>query len=56
MRTATGQAADERMEQIRDIQDLLGLAANPRMHSFIADLSHEDLLQARDAAGKITSA
>ena len=50
------QAADERMDLIRDIQDLLGLSANPRMLSFIADLSHEDLLQARDAAGKITSA
>ena len=50
------QAADERMDLIRDIQDLLGLSANPRMLSFIADLSHDDLLQARDAAGKITSA
>ncbi len=50
------QAADERMELIRDIQNLLGLSANPRMLSFIADLSHDDLLQARGATGKITSA
>jgi len=50
------QAADARMDLIRDIQDLLGLSANPRMLSFIADLSHDDLLQARDVSGKITSA
>jgi WD40 repeat protein len=50
------QAADERMKRIRGIQELLGLSANPRMLSFIADLSHDDLLQADVATGKITSA
>ncbi|MFD4457927.1 TIR domain-containing protein [Nocardia sp. NPDC058480] len=40
--------ADARMQLIRGIQDLLGLAQNPRMLSFIADLEERRL---RAAAG-----
>ncbi len=46
-----------RWELIRDVKNLEGLAANPRMLSFIVELDTEQLTQARDRGeGKITSA
>ena len=48
--------ADDRLCLIHDVKDLLGLSANPRMLSFIADLETEQLEQAKDPSGKITSA
>jgi len=48
--------ADARLDCIRDIRDLFGLAANPRMLGFIADLPAEQLRQARERAGEITAA
>jgi WD40 repeat protein/nucleoside phosphorylase len=49
-------AADERLGLLRKVRDLLGLSENPRMLSFIAELSAEELRAARDGAGEITSA
>ncbi len=48
--------ADARLRLIHDIRDLLGLSANPRMLSFIAELPEADLLAARSADGTISSA
>ncbi|WP_433937440.1 pentapeptide repeat-containing protein [Sorangium cellulosum] len=49
-------AAKARFELLRDVEDLLGLSANPRMLSFIAEIGAEELKAARSLAGKITSA
>ncbi|MCL4207379.1 MAG: pentapeptide repeat-containing protein, partial [Pirellulaceae bacterium] len=48
--------ADARFELIQEVQDLLGLSENPRMLSFIAELDEQELRNARDRMGKITSA
>ncbi|MCT9930561.1 TIR domain-containing protein [Planotetraspora sp. A-T 1434] len=48
-------AADDRMDLLRGIADLLGLAQNPRMLSFIADLP-EERLRAVARAGQAISA
>ncbi|MGH8904445.1 MAG: pentapeptide repeat-containing protein, partial [Egibacteraceae bacterium] len=48
--------ADTRLELIHDVRDLLGLSRNPRMLSFIADLEEQDLREARERHGAITSA
>lgn len=49
------QAADDRMDLLRGVGDLLGLAQNPRMLSFIADLP-EERLHAVTQAGETISA
>ena len=49
-------AAVERFELIDEIRDLLGLSHNPRMLSFIAGNPAEQLRDARDRKGTITSA
>ena len=46
--------ADQRLALMRDVQNLLGLSANPRMLSFIAELD-EDRLRAAAAAGRALS-
>ena len=48
--------AEERFQLIHDVKDLLGLSETPRMLSFIAELPAEQLREARDRLGKITSA
>lgn len=48
--------AEERFQLIRDVKDLLGLSETPRMLSFIAELPAEQLREARNQLGKITSA
>jgi 3',5'-cyclic AMP phosphodiesterase CpdA len=45
-----------RLEQIGEIRDLMGLSENPRMLSFIAELSEAELLAARDQKGMISAA
>ncbi|GAB2633380.1 WD40 domain-containing protein [Nocardia goodfellowii] len=45
--------ADDRMRRITGIQDLLGLARNPRMLSFIADLEDSRLRAAADTKGAV---
>ncbi|MCY2991401.1 MAG: pentapeptide repeat-containing protein, partial [Planctomycetota bacterium] len=50
------QLANHRMTLIRDVQDLQGLSANPRLLSFIAELDDQRLLEARDPSGQITAA
>lgn len=50
------EAADDWIKLLRDVQDLLGLAENPRMLSFIVDLGESELREARARSGKITSA
>lgn len=51
-----GTQARQRYQLLDQVKDLLGLSANPRMLSFIADLPEEDLLAAREQDGEITSA
>ncbi|RJQ67104.1 TIR domain-containing protein [Pseudonocardiaceae bacterium YIM PH 21723] len=48
--------ADDRLRLITGIQDLLGLARNPRMLSFIADLPEERLRAAAEASRAISAA
>ncbi len=48
--------ADTRLNLINGIQNLLDLAQNPRMLSFIADLEEERLRAAADARHKISAA
>jgi uncharacterized protein YjbI with pentapeptide repeats len=48
--------AARRLEHIEEIRDLLGLSENPRMLSFIAELSEAELLAARDRNGMISAA
>jgi hypothetical protein len=55
-RTEAQRRADGRLALIRSIRDLLGLSANPRMLSFIADLDEAELLAARAPDGTISSA
>jgi WD40 repeat protein/nucleoside phosphorylase len=55
-RLGSAAAADERMRLLSDVQDLHGLAVNPRMLSFIADLDEAALREARARSGQITSA
>jgi WD40 repeat protein len=50
------QRATARMELIRDVRDLLGLARNPRMLGFIARLEASRLRQVQARTGSITSA
>jgi WD40 repeat protein/3',5'-cyclic AMP phosphodiesterase CpdA len=50
------EAAERRFQLILDIQDLLGLSHNPRMLSFIANLPEEQLREAQERTGRITSA
>ena len=49
-------AAASRFKLIDDIRDLLGLSHNPRMLNFIANLPEEQLREAEEKTGKITSA
>ena len=49
-------AARERFLLLEAVENLLGLAQNPRMLGFIADIPKEKLLAARDRRGKITAA
>ncbi|MEW9531421.1 TIR domain-containing protein [Microbispora sp. NPDC049125] len=49
-------AADERMDLLHGIGDLLGLAQNPRMLSFIADLPEERLRTVAQAGDAISAA
>ncbi|WP_437650641.1 pentapeptide repeat-containing protein [Sorangium sp. So ce362] len=55
-RLGTEEVADERMRQLADVKDLLGLSANPRMLGFIAEIEEAQLRQARAGDGEITSA
>jgi WD40 repeat protein len=48
--------ARARVELLGDIEDLLGLARNPRMLSFIADLEDDRLRAAQAERGKISAA
>ena len=47
---------DVRLSLIRNVQDLKGLASNPRMLSFIVDVPHDDLMRVEQELGRITSA
>nr|WP_030490998.1 pentapeptide repeat-containing protein [Micromonospora chokoriensis] len=49
-------AAQQRLDLLRDVRDLLGLSRNPRMLDFIARIDNERLVAARDATGGITAA
>ncbi|WP_437728676.1 pentapeptide repeat-containing protein [Sorangium sp. So ce861] len=55
-RLGSDDAADERMRQLADVKDLLGLSANPRMLGFIAEIEEAQLRQAMAGDGEITSA
>lgn len=48
--------AENRLDLLRGIGDLLGLAANPRMLAFIADLDDERLRAAQSADGEVGAA
>ncbi|MGK3961899.1 pentapeptide repeat-containing protein [Sorangium sp. So ce118] len=48
--------ADERLRLLDGVKDLLGLAENPRMLSFILELDPRDLEEARARSGRITAA
>ena len=49
-------AARERMGLLRNVRNLVGLSRTPRMLDFIADITEERLLAARDARGRVTAA
>ncbi|WP_437916835.1 pentapeptide repeat-containing protein [Sorangium sp. So ce302] len=49
-------AADERIQLLAEVKDLLGLSANPRMLGFIAEIEAAQLRQAKAGDGEITSA
>jgi uncharacterized protein YjbI with pentapeptide repeats len=49
-------AGEERLRLLDDVKDLLGLSANPRMLSFIAEIEGQELKAVRARAGEITSA
>ena len=51
-----GRRADIRLRLINAVQDLLGLANNPRMLCFIADLDEDQLRAAADAGHTISAA
>ncbi len=48
--------AARRLKLLAEVKDLLGLAENPRMLGFIADISEEKLLEAQARDKEITSA
>jgi WD40 repeat protein len=48
--------ADARLDLIRGVKDLLGLASNPRMLAFIADLDDDRLHDAQSADGEVGAA
>jgi nucleoside phosphorylase len=48
--------AARRLKLLSEVKDLLGLAENPRMLGFIADIPEEELLKARERDQEITSA
>ncbi|WP_437331489.1 pentapeptide repeat-containing protein [Sorangium sp. So ce394] len=48
--------ADVRLRLLDGVRDLLGLAENPRMLSFILELDPRDLEEARTRSGRITAA
>lgn len=48
--------AKSRFEMLSEIKDLIGLSKNPRMLSFIADLTDEQLTEARKSEADITPA
>ncbi len=50
-----GKAA-ERMQLLSEVKDLMGLAQNPRMLGFIADIPEDKLLEAKARDKEITSA
>jgi len=49
-------SAEERMQLIDHVKDLLGLSHNPRLLGFIAELPEAQLLEAKSGAGEITAA
>lgn len=49
-------SADERLALLQEIRDLAGLAENPRLLGFIADLAPQDLRSAQQREGEITAA
>jgi WD40 repeat protein/nucleoside phosphorylase len=49
-------AAAERFSLIKEIEDLLGLSANPRMLGFIADIPGEELKAVKRREGTVTAA
>lgn len=55
-RLRDSEAAQQRLNLLRDVRDLLGLSRNPRMLDFIARIDNERLVAARDASGGITAA
>ncbi|XXX81942.1 pentapeptide repeat-containing protein [Sorangium sp. So ce134] len=55
-RLGSDEAADERVRQLADVKDLLGLSANPRMLGFIAEIEEAQLRRARSGDAEITSA
>ncbi|WP_224368338.1 pentapeptide repeat-containing protein [Hyalangium versicolor] len=48
--------AAQRLKLLSEVRDLLGLAENPRMLGFIADIDERKLLEARERDREITSA
>ncbi len=50
------QLAEARFRLLDEVKDLLGLSANPRMLSFIAEIPDEDLRRAKEREGEITAA
>src|SRR5262249_46850407 len=50
-RLGSREEADARFQLIQEIEDLGGLAANPRMLGFIVDLKEDELLAAKGADG-----
>jgi uncharacterized protein YjbI with pentapeptide repeats len=53
---AAARRADERIDLIRDIKDLLELSRNPRMLSFIAGMDEQRLRAVQSRSGTISSA
>ena len=48
--------AQQRMQLLHNVRDLLGLSRNPRMLDFIAQITAERLIAAQDGTGEITAA
>jgi WD40 repeat protein len=53
---ATAEVAEARYRLIDEVKDLVGLAHNPRMLSFIADIPETSLREAKERWGEINSA
>ncbi len=49
-------AAEERFNLLDEVKDLMGLSENPRMLSFISELSNDELSKARTDGGDVTAA